>query len=112
MPPSCTTSAQNPGGSVRPPLFASHDGSPAFAAGFGAAAALSTQRDRRGRTDASDHKREKYPFHGRKLYRLLNEGAMNARQHPRRALAATFADEIEIAAGSKRQAFALRLVER
>ena len=72
MPPSCTTSAQNPGGSVRPPLFASHDGRPAFAGcGFGAAGPCPRSVTERGRTDACEHKREKYAFHGDELYRLL-----------------------------------------
>ena len=108
MPPSCTTSAQKPG-RQRQTAVVRIARRQAFAAGFGAAAL--TQRDRTGRTDTRKHKREKYAFHGDELYRLPNEGAMNARQHPGGILAATLADEIQIAARSERHTFALRLFE-
>src|SRR5687767_2507253 len=99
MPPSCTTSAQKPAGSVNPPLFASQDGRPFWPRSVAEPAAP---------THVSTSARS-MRFMG-EFYRLLNEGAMNARQHSSGA-AAAFADEIELAAASKCDALTLRFFE-
>src|SRR5688572_11139195 len=83
MPPSCTTRAQNPAGSVSPPLSASQDGRPAFpvgvADGFGAAGpcpvrVIDPAAPRHVRPNASEIR-----FMAKNCTRLPKEGATHAR---------------------------------